>query len=135
MPEEKKQRRFRLIVGFTLIVLAFFTVLQSVSLRHEDKRQRDCVENYLTDTIDSLNERTTYTSEVADADRAQNEAFLKIAELSLRVKNPPPMEEQVAVVKAYRNKLRTYLALQTKAQKARVQNPYPTREEFRECSR
>lgn len=92
-----------------------------------------CTELVLANVITSLNERTSYTGDINEADRSQNEAFLLIIDRLILANNPPSQADQARLIKSYRKKLETYLDLIDKASKKRTNNPYPEVSDYREC--
>lgn len=91
-----------------------------------------CSETVLKNVIQTLNERTSYSSDINIADRKQNVAFQKIAEATLR-KVPPTPEESRRLVEDYKDKLSDYLRHLERAQKTRASTSYPEIDDYREC--
>lgn len=123
-------------LAVALVLIGAGTIRNQNSLNEVLDSRRDtqvCMENLTTDLVAALDQRTSLTSRTARADRAQNEAFLKIATLSLRTKNPPTLAESRAAVKDYETKLRHWLDLLEKQANRRDDNPYPTTADYREC--
>lgn len=125
-------------VALVLVVLlvassAFLSGVASTRVKHnqEDIRQsQSCSEDVLSNVIRTLNDRTSYSSEVNQADQAQNEMLLDLVKT---LSGDPSSDEVIKVVTNYSKKLRKYLNTIKKSQETREDNPYPEVDDYREC--
>lgn len=99
-------------------------------------RQQQCTEDFLAGTVGALNERTSLTPELneADVDRIKAQATL-IGFLVQAAQNPEGVEAQEysKVLNNYFGELQKYLSLITQADTKQKDNPYPTKEDYRTC--
>lgn len=100
-------------------------------LLHDAEKERACTSSVIGAIIDTLGERSTLTSDISQADKAQNKAFEKIVGLSIT--GPTSRKQSLRVLKDYQTKLTRYLDLIEEAQAKRNNNPYPEREDYSEC--
>lgn len=105
----------------------------------EDKKQQQrlsritvCTQDYLSQTIEALNQRTEFTQAQADANvqlqKAQSE-FLRI----ILIRPPVSDEEADAALELYVSKLQAFVAVAGKNRQAGVGIEYPTAEQLETC--
>jgi hypothetical protein len=142
---ERTERLGKTAIGgtalFAVVLLtalsAIFSGFVNARLQSTNETLKDvnrCTEKVLGTVIVALNQRTQYNSDIARADRAQNEAFSKIVTISLK---KPPVDKEKArkIVSDYGEKLNTYIGLVNKQSKIQDNNPYPDIQDYQHCIR
>lgn len=127
-------------VALALVVLltayAAFSAQQSANDSAANQQQIErvavCTQATLSNTVNALNERTTYTVAQAEANielqRSQTE-FLAVV-----VTEPEPSDAiQRSALKAYFEKLSSFVELSTATVNKIENNPFPTTEELSDC--
>lgn len=135
--EESGKVNINQVALILVVLLVAFSAFASgvastrVKSNQEDiKQSQACSENILSNVIRTLNERTSYSSEVNRADQAQNEMLLDLART---LSGNPGKDEVVEAVNSYSKKLKKYLNTIKKSQETREDNPYPEVDDYREC--
>lgn len=130
-----RKRIYRMELGaYILIVAVALYGFWLIGKQQDATRQsQKCTEEFLADTVSTLSERTSFTSDVQKADEAQNDAFLKLVQYSLISPEKQNPDKARKIVEDYNKKLSAYLSALDKANQARENNPYPLRDEYRQC--
>ena len=145
MPAEKTDphngnRALNLLTGVVVILVAIgmagVSILQNQRVSRIADRADDraaCTTDVLSDLLRAVNERTSYTEELATANIDQLQAFAALVEASLR-RPPPDRQESRHIVTDYRDALDAYLDLAAQAKAQRKEYPYPTVAAIRACA-
>lgn len=91
-----------------------------------------CTAIFLSETIVALNERTTYTRDLADANVHLQRSQLKFFSFFL-VKPPPTRAQSKAAFEDYLNALTKFVSVSGKSTNKVATNPYPTNQELQDC--
>lgn len=105
----------------------------------EDRKTQDrivriltCNSSFLGKTIVALNERTTYSTDQADANVKLQKEQLRLLTFALTVP-PPSAQDGKKAVDRYFKTLNNYVDLASKTANKQLKNAYPTSEEFTSC--
>ena len=91
-----------------------------------------CNSSFLGKTILALNERTTYSTDQADANVKLQKEQLRLLTFALTVPPPSARDGQKAVDRYFKT-LNNYVDLASKTASKQLKNAYPTSEEFTSC--
>lgn len=114
MTTPERFRRRQLIEGAVLIVLAIFTVLQTISFNLEARDQQKCLEQSFSDLNQALETRAALGSRESAANRGVLDAFAAAAA------NPAQYDRKKLI-----NTLLDYKKTMEQVSKERKQNPFP----------
>lgn len=124
------KQRLTTWVGFGLVaMLALGSTAGAVIQDQRSDALARCTDQANTKLIDALNDRTTYTDEVAARTQKLWRAQLDFL-TSLQTADEAEGERQF---RAYINALAQYNEAQAKAAQARKDSPYPTVDEIQRC--
>lgn len=91
-----------------------------------------CNQQFLEGTLAAVNERTTYSSEQAQANIDLQESQAVFVDV-LQEDPPPTSIRQQRAIRVYSDALDNYLDLQQKTAENIADNPYPTPEALQQC--
>lgn len=147
--DEKGFMRYRFVADIMMILVLMVTVYAAFSTQKVNndlkKTQADlavaqdriehvagCTALTLTEAIDALNGRTTYTVEQVDSNVELQRAQADM--LRILAHEPPYSEvEQEKAIQAYFSALDKFVGLSEKTKDKAEQNDYPTTSEFKAC--
>lgn len=140
--DERGFMRYPLLADATLLIIVLLTVWASFQSQRVSNEVQDtqedqqrvtvCTQQYLTKTIQALNERTEYTAASSlynvELQKAQA-AFLR-----LTLKEPPLSSERIEDgLRDYVNSLTEFVDISAQTRAKQLQYPYPTEDEFENC--
>jgi Sec-independent protein translocase protein TatA len=108
------------------------TQSQLAQAQAAQKKTTECTQEFLSKTIEALNERTTYTQAQASANVDLQKAFDKLITASLR-KPPPDAKEARQIVETYAAALKHFIEISAKSASKAAGHPFPTNDEFNSC--
>lgn len=112
-------------------VLAGFAADRSTDANNRVKSVASCTQRILQQTIGALNARTQLTDKQYDA---RNDVLITQRNLVDALLDPEaPPQTQVDLARRYREAVNRQLSVDRRTAETRVENPYPTVEEIREC--
>lgn len=126
--------------AYILIVVVALIGFQATANQQADLNEsQSCTEGFLAATVKVLESRTSTTSEVSRADRDQQEYWSDYIQWPLdqalkgTAQDPAVAQENINRVRTYGKKVQAYLDAVRKQQESREDNPYPSREQYRNC--
>lgn len=142
---ERHKQDERGTAKITTVVLVFVVALTAFAAFSSQKATNDgqsaqnrvaaisvCNKEFLGKTIVALNERTTYTQELATANIELQKS--QAAFYALLLGDPPPSEQASRdAAERYLDDLTTFVTVSEKSKLKVSTNPYPTPEEFSHC--
>lgn len=134
--------RFPLVQDIALLVVIALTVWAAVSSQYATNDVRNtqdrldqvttCNQEYLSKTIDALNQRTLYFQAQSDANIKLQKA--QSSYIAIFFQQPPPgTPAAVAALKQYFKALTEYLQVSDKSSKKARDNPFPTNRDLKTC--
>lgn len=134
--------RYPVIADFMLIVVLVIVVAGAFSAQNasnktdqnqaEISKITDCNQEFLTGTIEALNERTTYTQVQATRNIELQEAQSRF--LAILLDQPPPSDRQVRdSLSTYFNALNDFVDINAKTRMKADEFPYPTTQDYESC--
>lgn len=115
-----------------VVILTAFAAFASQRASNNVRDNAECTQEYLSETIKALNQRTKYTRTQARANvtlQKEQARFLNV----LLGKPPPTQRESQVAFENYVNSLQSFINLSDKAAEQARTNPYPTNTELIEC--
>jgi hypothetical protein len=133
MPDKDLNVRKRIfyaqLIAYVLIIsVASYGFWQIGNILDDQARSQTCTEEFLGTTVAALNERTTYSTQQANANIELQKAQLKF--LSVISK---PGDSGDAALNEYVDALQNFFHVTALTAGKAESNPYPTREDYRMC--
>lgn len=147
--DEKGFMRYRLVADMAMLFALTLTVWAALSTQQVNNDLKEtqgdlkiaqgriehvagCTVRTLSQAIEALNERTTYTVSQVDSNVDLQRAQTKM--LQILVHKPPYSEvNRTKAVQKYFKALGRFFELSDKTKRTAIANSYPTKEEFEKC--
>lgn len=140
---ERGFMRYPLVADAMLLLVLGITVYAAFSSQRVSNDVTDtqdlisrvtfCNQEYLSDTISALNERTTYSTEQARANVKLQQEQAEL--LGFLLTEPPPAEAEgrMALRDYFQSGVQNFIIVNERALVKYRENPYPTEEELQAC--
>jgi hypothetical protein len=144
------QTRDRIGWALILLIIAFSVIRTQQVNGHLTKLtermaiQQQCTEQFLSGTVEALNERTTVNPDLNKADKNRIHAEAKLfgfvsVQTARSIKNPDqPTQPEIAqryqeLIEGYFNSIQEYLFVLERTDSTQKQNPIPTADDYHTC--